>query len=53
MFIKKLALLSTATVFCAGLAMAQAPAPDAQAHPDHHRPDFAAMHKSPNSSFAA
>ena len=46
MFIKKLALLGTATLFCAGLAMAQAPAPDAQAHPDHHRPDFAAMHKS-------
>jgi len=45
MFIKKLALFSTAALFCAGLAMAQAPdgqRPDQQ----HHRPDFAAMHKS-------
>jgi hypothetical protein len=42
---KKLALFSTATLFCAGLAMAQAP--DAQQHPDqHHRPDPVAMHKS-------
>lgn len=46
MFIKKLALLGTATLFCAGLAMAQPPAPDAQQHPDHHRPDFTALHKS-------
>ena len=44
MVIKKLALFSTATLFCAGLAMAQAP--DAQQHPDHHRPDPVAMHKS-------
>jgi hypothetical protein len=44
MFIKKLALFSTATLFCAGLAFAQAP--DAQQHPEHHKPDFAAMHKS-------
>jgi hypothetical protein len=44
MFTKKLALLSTAALLCAGLAMAQAP--DAQQRPEHHRPDFAAMHKS-------
>ena len=44
MFTKKLALLGTATLFCAGLAYAQTP--DAQQHADHHRPDFAAMHKS-------
>jgi len=44
MFTKKLAVLSTAALFCAGLAMAQAP--DAQQRPDqHHRPDFAALHK--------
>jgi hypothetical protein len=43
MFIKKLALLGTATLFCAGLAMAQAP--DAQPAERHH-PDFAALHKS-------
>jgi|SRR5579859_379707 len=44
MFIKKLALLGTATLLCAGLAMAQAP--DAQQHPDRHRPDPVALHKS-------
>lgn len=45
MFTKKLVLFSTATLFCAGLAIAQVP--DAQPHSDqHHRPDFAAMHKS-------
>jgi len=44
MFIKKLALFSTAALFCAGLAMAQAP--DGQRPDQHHRPDFAAMHKS-------
>lgn len=43
MFIKKLALLGTATLFCAGLAMAQTP--EAQ-HSEHHHPDFAALHKS-------
>ena len=43
MIIKKFALIGTAALFCAGLALAQTP--DAQ-HPEHHRPDFAAMHKS-------
>ncbi len=43
MITKKFALIGTAALFCAGLAMAQTP--DAQ-HPEHHRPDFAAMQKS-------
>ena len=43
MFLKKLALLGTVPLFCAGLAMAQTP--DAQ-HSEHHHPDFATLHKS-------
>jgi len=42
MITKKIALFGTAALFCAGLAMAQTP--DAQ-HSEHHRPDFAALHK--------
>ena len=53
MFLKKLALLSTATLFCAGLAMAQPPAPDAQTPDQHHRPDFAALHKNQCEDHAA
>jgi len=43
MITKKFALFGIAALFCAGLAMAQTP--DAQP-PEHHRPDFAALHKS-------
>jgi len=39
---RKFALIGTAALFCAGLATAQTP--DAQ-HAEHHRPDFAAIHK--------
>ena len=43
MITKKIALIGTAALFCAGLATAQTP--DAQ-HTEHHHADFAAMHKS-------
>ena len=42
MITKKIALFGSAVLFSAGLAMAQTP--DAP-HSEHHRPDFAAMHK--------
>src|ERR1700744_5399035 len=48
MITKKLALFSLVPLFCAGLAMAQPPAPNAPNSPPsemRHRPDRAAMHK--------
>ena len=46
MFTRKIALLSLASLFCAGLAMAQDADPSNPPPMMHHHPDHAAMHKS-------